>query len=120
MSTIKVDNLETTSGAGLYPSKVWVLFDGTGTVSVRGSGNVSSVTDNGAGTFTTNFSSTLSSANYGFSHGCSGSGESAQYNSHYKNDDTKTTSAFKLYWGYSTPSATSAADVPYAAVTVTL
>lgn len=64
MSTIKVDNLQTTGGAGLYPARAWVNFNGSGTVAIRGSGNVSSITDNGAGDYTTNFSSALSSSSY--------------------------------------------------------
>jgi len=64
MSTIKVDNLQTTGGVGLYPARAWVNFNGTGTVAIRADGNVSSITDNGTGVYTTNFSSSLSDANY--------------------------------------------------------
>jgi hypothetical protein len=64
MSTIKVDNLQTTAGAGLYPAKAWVNFVGTGTVAIRASGNVSSITDNGTGTYTVNFTSSMTDANY--------------------------------------------------------
>lgn len=42
----------------------WVNFNGTGTVAIRGSGNVSSITDNGVGLYTVNFTNNLSSANY--------------------------------------------------------
>ena len=68
MSTIKVDNLQTTGGVGLYPAKAWVNFRGTSTVSIYGSGNVSSVTDNGTGRYTCNMASSLASANYATSH----------------------------------------------------
>ena len=64
MSTIKVDNLQTTGGAGLYPAKAWVNFNGTGTVAVRGDGNVSSITDNATGKYTVNFSDSLTDANF--------------------------------------------------------
>lgn len=64
MSTIKVDNLQTTGGAGLYPAKAWVNFNGSGTVAIRDDGNVSSITDNGTGQYSANFSSSFSSANY--------------------------------------------------------
>ena len=57
MSTLKVDTLQTTGGAGLYPAKAWINFNGTGTVAIRDSGNVSSITDNGAGDYTVNISS---------------------------------------------------------------
>ena len=64
MSTIKVDTLQTTGGAGLYPAKAWVNFNGTGTVAIRDSENVSSITDNSQGNYTTNFTDALSSANF--------------------------------------------------------
>ena len=46
------------------PIKAWVNFNGTGIVAIRDSLNVASVTDNGAGDYTINFSSPLSSSNY--------------------------------------------------------
>ena len=64
MSTLKVDTLQTTGGAGLYPSRAWVNFDGTGTVAIRDSCNVSSITDNNTGRYTVNFTNSLSSATY--------------------------------------------------------
>lgn len=64
MSTIKVDNIQTTGGAGLYPSKVWVNFAGTGTVTIRDGGNVSSITDYRAGEYGVNYTSNFSNANY--------------------------------------------------------
>lgn len=42
----------------------WVTFDGTGTLSVIGSSNVSSVTDNGTGDYTINFSTPMPDAKY--------------------------------------------------------
>jgi len=64
MSTLKVNALQDTSGRGFYPSRSWVNFNGQGTVAIRADGNVSSITDNGTGDFTTNYSNALSSANY--------------------------------------------------------
>jgi len=46
------------------PIKAWVNFNGTGTVAIRASFNVSSITDNGVGDYTVNFTSSLSDANY--------------------------------------------------------
>jgi hypothetical protein len=45
-------------------AKAWVNFDGTGTPSIRGSFNVSSITDNGTGTYTVNFTTAMPNANY--------------------------------------------------------
>lgn len=44
--------------------RAWVNFNGTGTVAIRDSFNVSSVTDNGLGDYTVNFSTAMSNANY--------------------------------------------------------
>jgi len=48
-------------------AKAWVNFWGTGTVGIRGSYNVSSITDNGVGIYTVNFSSNMSDTNYAVS-----------------------------------------------------
>jgi hypothetical protein len=45
-------------------AKAWVNFDGTGTPSIRGSYNVSSITDNGTGDYTVNFTTAMPNANY--------------------------------------------------------
>lgn len=48
----------------------WVNFNGTGTVAIRSSYNVSSITDNGTGDYTVNFTNALSDANYSISGSC--------------------------------------------------
>lgn len=45
-------------------AKAWVNFTGTGTVTINASHNVSSITDNGTGDYTINFTTSFSSANY--------------------------------------------------------
>jgi hypothetical protein len=62
MSTIKVDNLQTTGGAGLYPARAWSTFNGQGTVSITVSEGVSSITDNGTGLYTLNLSNSTTTA----------------------------------------------------------
>ena len=44
--------------------RAWVNFNGTGTVAIRASYNVSSITDNGTGNYTVNFTTALVDANY--------------------------------------------------------
>jgi hypothetical protein len=44
--------------------KAWVNFNGTGTVAIRASFNVSSITDNGVGNYTVNFTTAMVDANY--------------------------------------------------------
>jgi hypothetical protein len=50
--------------APIYGARAWVNFNGTGTVAIRASGNVSSITDNGTGDYTVNFTTAMSDANY--------------------------------------------------------
>jgi hypothetical protein len=50
--------------APIYAARAWVNFNGTGTVAIRASGNVSSITDNGTGDYTVNFTTAMSDANY--------------------------------------------------------
>jgi len=65
-----VANLTTASGsAPSYSARAWVNFNGTGTVAIRASGNVSSITDNGTGDYTVNFTTAMPDANYGLSIG---------------------------------------------------
>jgi hypothetical protein len=45
-------------------AKAWVNFKGTGTVAIRSSFNVSSITDNGTGDYTVNFTTAMPNANY--------------------------------------------------------
>jgi hypothetical protein len=44
--------------------RAWVNFNGTGTVAIRASFNVSSITDNGTGSYTVNFTTAMPDANY--------------------------------------------------------
>jgi hypothetical protein len=50
--------------APIYACRAWVNFNGTGTVAIRASGNVSSITDNGTGDYTVNFTTAMPDANY--------------------------------------------------------
>ena len=60
-----VVNLTTASGtAPSYSARAWVNFNGTGTVAIRASGNVSSITDNGTGDYSVNLTIPMSDANY--------------------------------------------------------
>ena len=56
-------NLQFNSGYGsvatAYGCRAWVKFDGTGTLTINGSGNVSSITDNGVGIYSVNFSTSI-------------------------------------------------------------
>jgi hypothetical protein len=56
--------LNASGSAPIYACRAWVNFNGTGTVAIRASGNVSSITDNGTGNYTVNFTTAMPDANY--------------------------------------------------------
>ena len=61
-------NFQFNSGYGsvatAFGCRAWVNFNGTGTVAIRGSGGVSSITDNGVADYTVNLAITLPDTNY--------------------------------------------------------
>ncbi len=69
MSTLKANNIQeaTSGGATYYLNKAWVNFDGTGTVSIRDDGNISSITDQGTAKYQSTFSNNMSDINYSMS-----------------------------------------------------
>jgi hypothetical protein len=56
--------------APVYAARAWVNFNAVGTVTIRSSGNVSSITDNGVGQFTLNFATAMTDANYSVTGSC--------------------------------------------------
>ncbi len=56
--------LNATGSAPIYACRAWVNFNGTSTVAIRASGNVSSITDNGTGNYTVNFTTAMADADY--------------------------------------------------------
>jgi hypothetical protein len=57
-------SLNAQGSAPMFVCRAWVNFNGTGTVAIRASGNVSSITDNGVGLYTVNFTTALQDASY--------------------------------------------------------
>jgi hypothetical protein len=97
--------LSTASGsAPSYSARAWVNFNGTGTPSIREDGNVSSITDNGAGDYTVNFATAMPDANYamnlstapnaGGTYGGTQISIFSQTNSPFKQAPTTTTARF--------------------------
>ena len=68
MSTLQVSNIqatgETASRAVSGVAAAWVNFNGTGTIAIRDSVNVASLTDNSTGRFSVNFTNAMADANY--------------------------------------------------------
>lgn len=56
--------LNAEGSAPVFACRAWVNFNGTGTVAIRASGNVSSVTDSGVGLYTVNFTTAMQDVNY--------------------------------------------------------
>jgi hypothetical protein len=73
--------------------RAWVNFNGTGTVAIRASFNVSSITDNGTGDYTVNMTNALSDINYSISgsSGTAGVGAGVIYSTTYQQAPTTTT-----------------------------
>ena len=67
LTTPNIDSAQFATVVGtapLYACRAWVNFNGTGTVAIRASGNVTNITDNGTGDYTVNFTTAMSDANY--------------------------------------------------------
>jgi hypothetical protein len=72
MSTLKINTLSNLAGSQSTPvenaingsAKAWVNFNGTGTVAIRGSYNISSITDVQTGVYRLNFITAMPDANY--------------------------------------------------------
>ena len=83
------------SAAVAYGCRAWVNFNGTGTVAIRASGNVSSITDNGTGDYTINFTTAMPDANYAVA--CMAGGTSSVGWSRLADTPAPTTSAYRIY-----------------------
>ena len=107
MSTLKTSNIQDTSGNNNSTpeeinqgrAKAWVNFDGT--LASIGNGrdnyNVTSVTDNGTGDYTVNFTNAFANANYAVT-GTSGGQSNTSNGAVYQLDQStaKTTSACRI------------------------
>jgi hypothetical protein len=87
----------TTGAAPYYGARAWVNFNGTGTVAIRASVNVSSITDNGGtGDYTVNFTTAMPDANYCVTtSGAAISGDSSTFG--IRGDTAPTTSAVRVW-----------------------
>jgi hypothetical protein len=62
------------SVATAYGCRAWVNFNGTGTIAIRASGNVSSITDGGVGIYRVNFSASMPDVNFSTNASVAGGG----------------------------------------------
>lgn len=93
--------------------RAWVNFNGTGTVAIRASFNVSSITDNGTGDYTVNFTTALPDANYAPTFGVRTSG-AGNWLEVISNSAAPTTTALRVIVG----NGVALADPDYACVSV--
>ena len=123
MSTVRTNTLSNAAGSASVPvdtvingsAKAWVNFNGTGTVAIRASFNVSSITDNGVGQFTVNFTTAMPDANYAFnvSRGSNpGTGFTGQQ------DDVAVPTTTSIRFVFVNAANTTAQDVERACVTI--
>ena len=86
--TDALDLFNASGSAPVYACRAWVNFNGTGTVAIRASGNVTSITDNGTGEYTVNFTTAMPDANYSthLSQSLAGSGATPGLNDTVTND----------------------------------
>ena len=107
MSSLQVDNIQSynanppviksSSGAevGTF-CRAWVNFNGTGTVAIRASFNVSSITDNSTGNYTVNFTTALADANYAVTIGTMNIGTNTNTANNIHSGAAPTTTAFRI------------------------
>lgn len=91
-NAVTTAKLATSPQQGL--AKAWVNFNGTGTLAVRDSLNVSSVTDDATGQYTVNFTSAMANANYCVTVSTNQAGGNS--NACYTKVDTYTTASVKI------------------------
>jgi hypothetical protein len=100
MSTLKFNQWLNTDNTENYKCRAWVNFNGTGTVAIRASNNVSSITDNGTGDYTVNFTTAVVDANYSVAGFANSSNNSAASSLNYvsaRTDYAPSTTSFRVY-----------------------
>jgi hypothetical protein len=102
------------SVATAYGCRAWVNFNGTGTVAIRASGNVTSITDNGTGDYTINITTAMPDANYCVNAGAKIVGNTRALAS-VKQDVAQTTTAVRVI-SYDSASVVSDADFVFVSI----
>ena len=110
-AAVTTAKLGSSEASGL--AKAWVNFNGTGTVAIRASFNVSSITDNGTGDYTVNFTTAMADANYSIS--VSASNSQSFINDAAFAGANPTTSAVRIGTRSATPAFQ---DTPYVSVAI--
>ena len=126
MSTLRVNTLQDATGSNqpamAGAAKAWVNFNGTGTVTISSSFNVSSITDNNTGDYTINFTNAMPDTTFA---AVASSGNSFSnppgtviYTALAEYSASRTTSSVRIIHGYVFGTSYNAYDVPLIAVAV--
>lgn len=117
-SSVVKTALNASGSAPIYACRAWVNFNGTGTVAIRASGNVSSITDNGVGDYTVNFTTAMQDANYAVT-AASGAANALLTYSATVFVKAQTTASVTIYTGtHSTNSLAAYVDMPFVNVSI--
>ena len=112
------NHLNATGDTPMYACRAWVNFNGTGTVAIRASGNVSSITDNGVGNYTVNLTTEMPDANYVWNGTVQGDAVGSARSAFSDTADVNTTTSFKVKTGYSSSGSSALQDFPTVSITV--
>ena len=118
VSFYKADKVLSPGLVGSQLCRSWVNFNGTGTVAIRSSFNVASITDNGTGDYTVTFTTAMPDANYAAVKSAVFQG--VNYSADYTGVVSQTTTAFRFYTGYTSNTSNTSvnSDVTYIEVAV--
>ena len=102
--TMALELMSDGRGLSQFTAKVWVRFNGMGTVAINDSHNVSSVTDNATGRYTVNFSNALGNSNYSATisaqrYDSNDDGNVPLFGEHKGTNRTRSTTAFPIQTG---------------------
>lgn len=103
-------HLNVSGDAPMYACRAWVNFNGTGTPSIKASGNVSSITDNGVGDYTVNFTTAISDTNYSWLGAVGGDATGYARCLFQNTGDTMTTSALRVRTGQTSSGSSNLLD----------
>ncbi|MFN5251279.1 MAG: carbohydrate-binding protein, partial [Bacteroidota bacterium] len=117
LSYVPAKNASQIGTAPTFGARAWVNFDGTGTVSIRASGNVSSITDQGTGNYTVNLTTAMPDTNYSICYGFDTDLDNvnqfavgATPRTMYSQQSLKTTSNFRIFCGSNASVGSTALD----------
>ena len=107
--------------SGQTTAKAWVNFNGTGTVAIRDSYNVSSITDNGTGDYTVNFTNDMANTDYSMiAQACRATGDTVNqvYRDANEHPTSRTTGLTRVVSGYSYSASDALEDMSHISVQV--